>query len=103
MIVYYSKVLKVKYSLLRRSMIKIEIRISRSSIKQDGKKYFFEICEFFIELYEALVGIIVSYNQACEPNFQSSFHTLIEGTPQKQVLDRGIQQHLLSRKPGRES
>ena len=49
------------------------------------------------------MGRIVSYNQACEPNFQSSFHTLIEGTPQKQVLDRGTQQHLLSRKPGRES
>ena len=46
MIVYYSKVSKFKYWLLRRSMIKVEIRISRSSIKQDGKKYFFEICEF---------------------------------------------------------
>ena len=103
MIVYYSKVLKVKYSLLRRSMIKIEIRISRSSIKQDGKKIFFWNLWIFIELYEALVGRIVSYNQACEPNFRSSFHTLIDRIPQKQVLDRGIQQHLLSRKPGRES
>ena len=49
------------------------------------------------------MGRIVSYNQACEPNFQSSFHTLIDRIPQKQVLDRGIQQHLLSGKPGRES